>query len=109
MPYHKLATCLAVTNGTDNFSSPIPCNGNAAQLDAVCMNLGGSTSYTLEIQGSNDGANYSVITANAGLVLGYSAPTKSTGIGFAMLRVRVSVSSGTGTIIITYGLNVSQQ
>ncbi|MEK7470141.1 MAG: hypothetical protein AAB074_22455 [Planctomycetota bacterium] len=109
MGYHVLAQRLACTNGTDNFSSPVQMNGNAVQIDSVCFNLGGSTSYTLELQGSNDGANFSVITTNAGLVLGLSTPTKSTGIGFAMVRMRVSVSAGSGTIIIAYGINISHQ
>ncbi len=110
MAYTLLCARLAVTNGTDNFSQAVSVgSGNAAQLDAVCFNLGGATSYTLEIQGSNDGSNWSVITTNAGLVLGYSAPTKSTGIGFSQVRVRYSVSAGAGTIIISCGINISHQ
>ncbi len=110
MAYHLLAARLACTNGTDNFSNPVQVGGgNAVQIDSICFNLGGATSYTLELQGSNDGANYSVITTNAGLVLGSSFPTKSTGIGFAMVRMRISVSAGSGTIIIAYGINISHQ
>lgn len=110
MAYQQLAQRLCVTNGVDNFSGPVSMGGgNAVQIEATCFNLGGSTSYTLELQGSNDGSNYSVITSNAALVLGYSAPTKSTGIGFAMVRMRISVSSGSGTIIIAYGINISHQ
>lgn len=110
MAYSLLAARLAVTNGQDNFSSPIPMNGgNAVQVESVCFNLGGSTSYTIEVQGSNDGNNYSVVTTNAGLVLGYNAPTKSTGVGFSMIRFRYSVSAGSGTIIISAGANISHQ
>ena len=110
MGYTVMAARLAVTNGTDNFSNAIGMGGgNAVQVDAVCFNLGGATSYTIEVQGSNDGANWSVVTANSGLVLGYSAPTKSTGVGFSMIRYRYSVSAGAGTIIIYAGCNISHQ
>lgn len=109
MAYHQLASRLCVTNGTDNFSSPVAMTGNAVQIEATCFNLGGATSYTLELQGSNDGSNFSVITSHAGLVQGYSAPTKSTGIGFAMVRMRISVSAGSGTVILAYGINMSHQ
>lgn len=110
MAYTLLAARLAVTNGTDNFSQAVSMNGgNAVQIDGICFNLGGATSFTLELQGSNDGSNWTVITTNAGLVLGYAAPTKSTGIGFALVRLRYSVSAGSGTIIISAGVNVSHQ
>ena len=62
MGYSVMAQRLAVTNGTDNFSSPISLGGgNAVQIDAICYNLGGATSYTIEVQGSNDGSNYFVM------------------------------------------------
>jgi len=109
MAYNLLCSRLAVTNGTDNFSSAVACQGNAVQIDSICYNLGGATTYTIELQGSNDGSNFTVITTNAGLGLGYNAPTKSTGVGFALVRVRYSVSAGAGTIIISCGLNFSMQ
>ena len=77
-------------------------------MDATIFNLGGATSLTIELQGSLDLQNWTVITTNTGLVLGYAAPTKSTGIAFAYVRIRYSVA-GTGTVIVAAGLNTSFQ
>ncbi len=110
MGYTLMAARLAVTDGQDNYSSSVGMGGgNAVQVESICFNLGGATSYTIAVEGSNDGSNWTNITTNAGLVLGYNAPTKSTGIGFAMIRYRYSVSAGTGTIIISAGCNISHQ
>ena len=108
MSYSQLSTKLAVVNGTDEFSQAVMMDGNAVQLDATIYNLGGATSLTIEIQGSNDRQNWSVVTTNNGLVLGYSSPAKSTGVGFACVRLRYSVS-GAGTVIVAAGVNTSLQ
>lgn len=107
--YTQVATKLAVVNGTDQFSSAVAMDGNnAVQVEATVFNLGGATSLVIEVQGSNDQQNWTVITTNSGLVLGYSAPSKSTGIAFAFVRYRFSVT-GTGTILVAAGLNTSLQ
>lgn len=107
--YYPLSSKLCVVTGTDQFSAAIAMNGdNAVQLEATVFTLGGATSLTLDLQGSNDTQNWSSITVSAGLVLGYSAPNKSTGVGYAFVRVRYS-GVDAGTIIVASGLNTSRQ
>lgn len=107
--YFQFSSKLAVVDGTDQFSSAVSMNGNnAAQLEATIFNLGGATSLTIEVQGSSDMQNWSTITVNNGLVLGYSAPVKSVGIGFGYIRIRYSVA-GSGTVIVAAGVNTSFQ
>jgi hypothetical protein len=109
MGYSQMFSRLAVVNTNTYYSGTIPLSGgNAAQLDVVCFNLGGLTSFSCDVEGTNDGQNFTSITTNAGLVLGYSAPTKSTGIGFSMIRLKVT-GTGTGTAIVSAGVNISHQ
>lgn len=107
--YTELSRKLAVTDGNDAFSPAVEMNGdNAVQMEATIFNLGGATSLSISIEGSNDGENFSNITTNASLVLGYSAPAKSTAIALRSVRLRYSVV-GTGTVIVAAGVNTSFQ
>ncbi|NUN51015.1 MAG: hypothetical protein HUU15_19590 [Candidatus Brocadiae bacterium] len=106
--YAALATKLSVVNSVDQFSPAVPMDcANAVQLEVTIFNLT-ATSLTVEIQGSNDMQNWSVVTTNTGLVVGYSAPTKSTGVGFRYVRLRYSIV-GTGLAIVAAGVNTSAQ
>lgn len=107
--YTQLASRLAVTNGTDAFSPAVSMDGNnAVQLEATIFALGGATSLTIVIEGSNDLQNWQTLTSNAGLVYGYSAPSKTTGVGFSYARLKYS-TVGAGTIIVAAGVNLSFQ
>lgn len=106
--YVPLSTKLAVVDGKDEFSPAVSMDGNnSVQVEATIFNLT-ATSLTIEVQGSNDQTNWSPLTTNLGLVLGYSAPNKTTSIGFAHVRLRYSVV-GTGVVIVAAGVNTSFQ
>lgn len=107
MAYHLLASRLSVVNGTDAFTPAVPNSGNAVQVDAVIF-ANTATSLSILVEGSNDNSNWSTITTNAGLTLGYSAPTKSTGVGFAWVRLHMVVV-GTGVVIVAAGVNLTHQ
>lgn len=109
MSYQVMANRLAVTNGTDQISNAVPVAGNAAQIDCFIWNLGGATSITIFIEGSNDAVNFTAVSTNAGLVYGPNFPTKTTGIGFAFIRFRYSVTVGSGTVTLYAGVNFSHQ
>jgi len=109
MGYSQMFSRLAVVNtGTYTSQGVGMGGGNAVQIDCVAFNLGGLTSFSCDLEGTNDGQNWSPVTTNAGLGLGYSAPTKSTGIGFSMVRLKVT-GTGTGTAILSAGINISHQ
>ncbi len=106
--YHQLATKLSVVNGADAYSEAVPMGGdNAVQLDATLF-ANTATSLTIVIQGGSDQQNWSDLTTNAGLGLGYSAPAKTTGVGHGFIRLKYTVV-GTGVIVLAAGVNTSLQ
>lgn len=106
--YSNMGEHIAVVNGVDGYSPATSMDGaNAVQVTAVVAN-NTATSLTVEVQGSSDLNNWTVITTNTGLGLGYNAPAKSTGIGWAYVRLRYSVV-GTGVIVFAAGINTSNQ
>lgn len=106
--YTSLCSKLAVTDAKDEFSPAVSMAGNnAVQIEATLFN-NTATSLTVDLQGSNDGQNFSSITVYPGFLLGYNAPNKSTGIGFEQVRLRYAVV-GSGVIIVAAGINTSFQ
>lgn len=106
--YTQLATKLAVTDAKEEFSPAVPMTGeNCVQLDATIF-ANTATSLTIEIQGSSDQQNWTPLTTNVGLLLGYSAPAKTTSVAFASVRLRYAVV-GAGTVILAAGVNTSFQ
>lgn len=107
--YVELASKLAVTDGSDAISPAVSMEGNnTVQFDCTIFNLGGATSLTAALEGSSDGQNWSNVASYAGLVYGYGAPSKTTGVGFGNIRIRYTVV-GAGTIVLAAGVNLSFQ
>jgi hypothetical protein len=106
--YSQLSTKLAVTNGVDAFSPAVSMSGaNTAKAGITVFYLGGATSLSVNIQGSNDLQNWTDSTSDTGFVVGY-APTANRTLAFAYARLKYTVV-GTGTLICAADLYTSQQ
>lgn len=105
----KIADNLAVASGASEYTVPMNMSGaNAIQATGIGINLNGAASWTIVLQGSLDNTNWTDIVTWASLVAGNNYPTKQTGIGFALVRCKVTSVTGGPTICTIY-LNSSAQ
>ncbi|MBI2921497.1 MAG: hypothetical protein HYY18_10485 [Planctomycetes bacterium] len=105
--YVKVAQELTVVDGVDAFTPALAMgDNNSTQLDVTVV-VNSATSLGLVTQGSNDMQGWSDVTTNSGLVVGFAAPTKTTGIAFRYVRLKATVS-GTGTVIFSAGVNTAK-
>ena len=105
--YFKVARELTVVNGVDAFTPAMAMgDNNSTQIDATVV-VNTATSLGLVTQGSNDTQGWTDITTNSGLVVGFAAPTKTTGIAFRYVRLK-AVVAGTGTVIFSAGVNTAK-
>lgn len=105
--YADLATRLVFSSAADQFSPAVSMAGaNAVQLNIVVIVIPGATTLTFDLQGSNDLQNWTSIGTSTATAVGYSAPTKQTGIAWQYVRVRAN-SNTPGTTIATIGLNTA--
>ena len=108
--YTKVADNAAVSDATDpQFSQAVSMmGGNSVQADIVIFNLGGATSLTAKLEGSNDLENWtaSALATYSALGIGFNAPSATTGIAWQYVRLRYDVV-GTGTIIFSAGIATS--
>jgi len=105
--YYKIAREVTVVNGQDAFTPAVPMgDDNSTQLDVTVI-VNTATSLGLVTQGSNDMQGWTDITTNSGLIVGFAAPTKTTGIAFRYVRLKATVS-GTGTVIFSAGINTAK-
>jgi len=103
-----LATKLAVTNGTSQFTAPTPMSGaNAFRISVTVLNLGGASGIVLTPQGSTDGTNYHDLTASSSLGLGFNT-FQNTAVTDAFVRV-MWTTQGTGTVIVAGDIYTSFQ
>jgi hypothetical protein len=105
----RLVDGMSIASSGTDYTRWMSMNGdNAVQVHALGENLNGAASWTIVLEGSNDGANPSTIVTWSSLAVGNNFPTKQTGIGFAMIRCKVTAVSG-GPVIVTINVNTSHQ
>lgn len=105
--YAQLATKLAVVNGQNQYSQPVSMAGANAYRFSIIVFNNTATSLTATPQGSNDGQNWSDLTAQSSIGLGYTT-WAATQISHAMVRLQYAVV-GTGTIVLASDVYTSQQ
>ncbi len=108
--YAQLATKLAVTQGTDQFSPAVSMAGaNSSRFSVTLYNLGGATNIATTLQGSNDLQNWENIgSAQTQTAIGFSSTTNNN-YTFAYVRLKYSVTGASQTVIIGSDIYTSQQ
>ncbi len=68
---------------------------NTVKMTALIYSLvGGASSVSVVLQGSNDRQNWTTIDTYSGLGVGFNQPGSTTGIPFAYVRARYTVVGG---------------
>ena len=116
--YTQVAYALAVTEGTEAFSQAVSLSGaNGVGVDATVINQGTDGTLDVNIEVSNDLANWEAITiGTTGMiefganVIGYKSaqyPDSSADrIGFEYIRLRYTQGETGTTSIVSAGINV---
>lgn len=100
---------LAVTNGTDAFCSAVSMAGaNAARVGIMVYNMGGASGITVTAQGSSDLCNWHDLSNSGSIGLGASTFV-NTAVSDAYIRLKVSVTTGSGTAILSADIYTSAQ
>lgn len=105
--YAQLATKVSVVNGTNQYSQPFSMAGANAYRFSVTVFNNTATSLTATPQGSVDGQNWTDLTAQSSIGLGYTT-WSATAVTYAMVRLQYAVV-GTGTIVLAADVFTSQQ
>ena len=99
----RVADSIAIPASTTLYTQALTMQGaNAALASFIIYTLGGSTSLTPTLEGSNDMVNWTMITAYSAITsAGYQvASSTSTGIAWQYVRLKLAAAAG-GTIIVT--------
>lgn len=107
MAYAQIFTKLSVVNGTDAYSQPFAMGDDNAYRFGVTVYNNTATSLTATPQGSVDGQNWTDLTAQSSIGLGYTT-WAATGVSYAMVRLKLAVV-GTGTIVLAGDVYTSKQ
>jgi len=98
-----VADAMAIPASTTLYTQAMSMQGaNAALVTFMIFTLGGASSITPTLEGSNDMVNWTTITAYSAITSsGYQvASTTSTAIAWQYVRLKLAAASG-GTVILS--------